>query len=700
MINKKLALVLGAGGFIGSHLVKRLKENGYWVRGVDLKYPEYWDTFADEFIIGDLRDISVVNKAMFSPNQNHEGDAENSFDEVYQLAADMGGAQFVFTGEHDYDIMHNSALINLNVSLEAIKKRVKKLFYSSSACMYPEHNQLDPNNPNCEESSAYPANPDSEYGWEKLFSERIYLSANRNYGLDVRIARFHNIFGPHGTYKGGREKSPAAMCRKAVELNDGDEMIVWGTGQQTRSFLYIDECLEAVDRFMKQDNFMGPVNIGSEEMVTINQLAQMAIDISGKNIRIKNLYGDEFFKEYGYKCPIGVQGRNSDNRLYKKHMNWETDMKLYDGLKLTYDWIHEQERNISIIGVGKLGLCMALNLENSGFNIIGIDINQGYIDSLNNKTLKSPEPLVEEYLEKANNITFSTNMEDALKSDVIFVVVKTPSTPEWKYDVSQIQDVVDKLKSFGPSSTRKELVINCTTFPGDCDKFSEQLKDYNYYVSYNPEFIAQGNVMYDQVYCDSVLIGEADETAGNTIQSIYEQMCKSNPAYNRMTRTEAELTKIATNCFLTTKISYANMIGDIAKRLGCDDKKILTAVGTDKRINPHYLKCGFGYGGPCFPRDNRALAKCADEVGIDAIISKATDEMNEKHLEYQVEDFVQRNPDKSIPITFEYVTYKRDSVLLEESQQLKFALKLKELGYTINLTDTRTEVLDELSGIL
>lgn len=345
MIHIKTALVLGAGGFIGSHLVKKLKSDGYWVRGVDIKYPEYWDTVSDDFIIGDLRNIDIVKNTMITPDQLKNGiNADNGFDEVYQLAADMGGAQFVFTGEHDFDIMHNSALININVSKVAIENKIKKIFYSSSACMYPEYNQIDPNNPNCEESSAYPANPDSEYGWEKLFSERIYLAANRNYGLNIRIARFHNIFGPYGTYKGGREKSPAAMCRKAVELSDGGEIIVWGSGKQTRSFLYIDECLEAIRRFMDQDAFNGPVNIGSEEMVTINELAKMVINISGKKLKIKNLDGDDFLKEYGYKCPIGVQGRKSNNDMYKKYMNWEPTMKLYEGLKSTYCWIYNVEK--------------------------------------------------------------------------------------------------------------------------------------------------------------------------------------------------------------------------------------------------------------------------------------------------------------------------------------------------------------------
>jgi nucleoside-diphosphate-sugar epimerase len=339
----KTALVLGGGGFIGSHLVKKLKEEGFWVRAVDLKYPEYWETFADDFVIGDLRDPEIVSRVMFAPNQKSLDDKINSFDEVYQLAADMGGAGYIFTGNNDANVMHNSALINLNVVHEATKKSVKRVFYSSSACMYPEHNQLDPNNPNCEESSAYPANPDSEYGWEKLFSERLFLAFNRNYNLDVRVARFHNIFGPYGTWQGGKEKAPAAMCRKVAEgIN---EIEVWGDGLQTRSFLFIDECIEAVLHFMRQDSFLGPVNIGSEEMVTINQLAQMAIDVADKNITIRNIDGDDFKAKYGFKCPTGVRGRNSDNTLYKEKIGWEPTLPLIEGIKKTYEWINQQINN-------------------------------------------------------------------------------------------------------------------------------------------------------------------------------------------------------------------------------------------------------------------------------------------------------------------------------------------------------------------
>ena len=328
----KKIVILGGGGFIGGHLAKRLKDDGNHVRICDIKKHEYFphDEICHEFILGDLTDPNVVKLVI-----------EEGVDEVYQLAADMGGALYIFTGENDANVMYNSAKINLNVVHECITKKVKKVFYSSSACMYPEHNQLDPLNPNCEESSAYPANPDSEYGWEKLFSERLYFAFMRNYGLDVRVARFHNIFGPYGTWSGGKEKAPAAMCRKSSETEDNGEFEVWGDGKQTRSFLYIDECIESVLRLMQSD-FVGPVNIGSEEMVTINDLAKMSIDISKKNIKIKNIEGEEFYLKYGHKCPVGVRGRNSDNKLYESKVGWVTSEPLINGMIKTYEWINEK----------------------------------------------------------------------------------------------------------------------------------------------------------------------------------------------------------------------------------------------------------------------------------------------------------------------------------------------------------------------
>ena len=342
----KQILVLGGGGFIGGHLAKRLKSEGNYVKIVDIKQHEHFrhEDICDHFIVGDLKDISLVSKVMYAPKQMSATDKENAYDEVYQLAADMGGAGYIFTGENDANVMHNSAQINLNVALYAAKFGVKKLFYSSSACMYPEHNQTDPQNPNCEESSAYPANPDSEYGWEKLFSERLFLAFHRNYGLDVRIGRFHNIFGPKGTWTGGKEKSPAAICRKVAEAENGSEVEIWGNGEQTRSFLYIDECVEAVIRLM-DSNFVHPVNIGSEEKITMNDLAKMVIEISGKDLRVTNLEGQQFLDKYGFRCPLGVKGRNSDNKLYKSVIGWEVSQPLRTGIEKLYEWVSEQVQN-------------------------------------------------------------------------------------------------------------------------------------------------------------------------------------------------------------------------------------------------------------------------------------------------------------------------------------------------------------------
>jgi len=317
---KKSALVCGAGGFIGSHMVRRLRSEGYYVRGVDIKYPEFSSTQAHEFVLNDLTDKSVVDEVV------------KGMDEIYQFAADMGGAGYIFTGEHDADVMNNSATINLNI-LRAIRDTdVKiKVFFSSSACIYPEYNQLDPDNPNCREESAYPAEPDSEYGWEKLFSERLYFSYNRNYGIPVRVARYHNIFGPEGTWDGGKEKAPAAICRKVANLpEEGGCIEVWGDGIQTRSFLYIDECIEATRRLMDSD-FMGPVNIGSEEMVSINELVDTAAKVANKNVTKQHIEG-----------PLGVRGRNSCNDLIREKLEWDYSMPLEEGISKTYNWIEEQ----------------------------------------------------------------------------------------------------------------------------------------------------------------------------------------------------------------------------------------------------------------------------------------------------------------------------------------------------------------------
>lgn len=313
------ALVLGAGGFIGNHLVERLKKDGYYVCGIDLKYPEFNTSASDEFIIGDLRDLQFCKKHI-----------TNQYSEVYQLAADMGGAGYLFTGENDFNVMHNSAAINLNVSNLCVEQKISKVFYSSSACIYAKHNQLDPSNPHCQEDSAYPADPDSEYGWEKLFGERLYLAANRNYNLQVRIARFHNVYGPNGVFNNGKEKAPAALCRKVSEAESGDTIEIWGTGNQTRSFLYIDDCIDGVRTLMNSD-FVGPVNIGSEEKISLNDFAKMIIKIANKEIKIKNIDG-----------PVGVNGRSSHNVLVKSKIGWQPKLTLEQGIEKTYKWIDQQ----------------------------------------------------------------------------------------------------------------------------------------------------------------------------------------------------------------------------------------------------------------------------------------------------------------------------------------------------------------------
>jgi len=317
-MRRKRVLVCGAGGFIGGHLVKRLKTEGYWVRGADIKEHEFSETAADEFLLGDLTDTAIAKAAL------------NRVDEVYQLAADMGGAGYLFSGDNDAAVMHNSAMINLNILEQGCRNGVKRFFFSSSACVYPEYNQLDPANPNCAEESVYPAEPDSDYGWEKLFSERLYFAYMRNLNVAVRVARFHNIFGPEGTWQGGKEKAPAAICRKVAEAPDGGEIEIWGDGMQTRSFLIVEECLEGIRRLMDSE-WCGPVNIGSEEMVTINGLAEIIIDISGKKLGIKHISG-----------PLGVRGRSSDNRLIHEKLGWAPKRSLREGLETTYGWISQQ----------------------------------------------------------------------------------------------------------------------------------------------------------------------------------------------------------------------------------------------------------------------------------------------------------------------------------------------------------------------
>jgi len=353
---------------------------------------------------------------------------------------------------------------------------------------------------------------------------------------------------------------------------------------------------------------------------------------------------------------------------------------------------------VAIIGVGKLGLCLGLNIARAGYSVVGVDKNEHYINQLKSKSFISDEPFVEDFLNKTDNISFTTSIKQAIEADIIFAVVPTPSTVEWKYDHQYIEDVVEELIKLGPQKNRKEFVVNCTTFPGYTSELQKRLVDYNYYVSYNPEFIAQGSIIQDQLNADQVLIGEYDKLAGDRIQKVYSTFMKKVPSYSRMSVTEAEITKLAVNCFLTTKISYANMIGDIARKYQCDESKILNSIGSDSRIGNKYLNYGFGFGGPCFPRDNRALIKCAEEVGLKAPIASATDKMNKLHLEFQIEEYTNNYPVGST-VNLDYITYKKGSSIVEESQRLLFASRLKELGYKIKVQELTKQLKNLIKNI-
>jgi len=655
-MKQKRIIICGAGGFIGGHLTTKLKNQGHWVRGVDLKYNEFHKSDADEFIIADLTEDKNIHK-IFSDN----------IDEIYQLAADIGGACYIFTGEHDADIMSNSAKININVAHACIKYNIKKIFYSSSACMYPSYNQLDPLNPNCEEKSAYPADPDSEYGWEKLFSERLYLSFMRNYGLQVRIARFHNIFGPNGTWVGGKEKCPAALCRKVAMATDSIDII--GDGYQTRSFLYIDECIEGIQRLMESD-FTGPVNIGSEEMISINDFAKMVIDISGKTLSINHITG-----------PEGVRGRNSCNKLIKEKLGWAPSKSLREGMEITYKWIlnnvqnmYSENKNITLIGIGRLGLCTALCIERAGYNVLGIDINSKYVDDLNNKTFKTNEPFVEEYLSKSKNFKASMSLQEGLDfSDTIFILVDTPLGGGRNfYDHSKVSNLFSKINNIKVSN--KNFIICCTVMPGYINNIAKPLLQdcQNVTINYNPEFIAQGNIIRGLENPDIVLLGVENDSIKSTLENLYIKLCHNTPVLCSMSPLDAEIVKIATNSFITTKISFANLLGDLCDKYGANKHIVSNAIGSDSRIGNKYFSPGFSFGGPCFPRDTDAFGLLIKNNNLNNCIIKATRDYNEYHVEVQAQTLLHQNLDFYV---FEDVNYKDNCnvVILDESAKLKLA---------------------------
>ncbi len=676
--NQKTVLVCGGGGFIGYHLMKQYKSEGYWVRGADLHEPQFGPNVADEFLIADLRDPQQAKKALFLNGR--------SFDEVCQLAANMGGMGFI--SQHDAEIMHDSALINLNVLEESRKTGAKKVFFSSSACVYPLRNQLDPDNPKCSEDSAYPADPDTEYGWEKLFSERLYLSYMRDYGMDIRIARLHNVFGPQGTWEGGREKAPAALCRKVAQLGDEGRIDIWGKGDQTRSFLYIDECVEGIRRILSAEKRPPIVNLGSEEMIQINDLALLIGKISGKDVAIQNVPG-----------PEGVRGRNSDNSLIRSVLDWEPTRSLEAGLKSLYPWVASQieekqsssrGQKITVIGIGKIGLCYALCLERAGYRVLGVDLSQEYTDSLNRKTFRSLEPQVNEYLKDSRNFEATTSLKEGLDfSDVCFIAVPTNHLKGTDaYDPTPLTQLLQAIDNLEVSN--KHLVISSTVPPGYIEKIGlpaiQNCK--NTTLSYNPEFIAQGQIIGDLENPDVVLIGADSKEDGDILEAIQKKLCKNQPSIERMSTASAQIAKMALNCFVTAKIAFANLIGDIADETpGADKFAILGMLGKDSRVGSKYLKPGYGFGGPCFPRDNRAFAEYAASIGIETTSLRATDRINRWHTGYMAEKLIEKSLDE---YAFEDVCYKSNCPvpIIEESQKIAVAKQLAEAGKKVTLIDS------------
>jgi GDP-D-mannose 3',5'-epimerase len=670
----KHVLVCGAGGFIGSHLVSHLKYHGYYVYGVDLKYNEFKHSDADEFIIADLTlDTSI--ERIFSSRK---------IDEIYQLAADMGGAQYIFTGEHDSNVMYNSCKINLNILHACVKYKVPKIFYSSSACIYPEHNQMNPDDPNCSEDSAYPANPDSEYGWEKLFSERMYMAFHRNHGLEVHIARFHNIFGEYGTWQGGKEKAPAAICRKVLLADKSIEII--GTGKQTRSFLYISECIDGIMRLMNSD-FSGPVNIGSTEMISINDFTKMIIDISGKHLEIQNISG-----------PVGVQGRNSDNKLIYEKLGWKPSQSLRIGIEQTFKWIKSQiekqeheQKNISIIGcAGRVGTCLGLCLEHAGFNILGCDINEHVINQINNKTFSSPEPHVDHMLKHSKNLTLTSSLQETLKfSDFIFIIVPTPNGGgDNFYDHTILSNVLCKINE--QKIKNKHIIICCTVKPLYVDNYAKLLLEdcYNITISYSPFFIAQNTIVHNFFNPDIVLLGCPNKDIEYKLANIYLKMCKNTPIICGMQPLEAEVVKIATNNFLSNKISHANLIGDICTTLNIDANVVCSAVGSDSRINSKFFKPGWSPSGDCIPRDGQMYALFVKQCGIETTLISSVHEYSEYHSKFMANELHKKQYDEYI---FTDVTYKENCKvpIITYSPKLIVGKYLTELGNLVIIRDKK-----------
>lgn len=690
---QKRVLVTGAGGFIGHHLVKYLVNRGYWVRGVDIKLPDYEESVAHEFMRLDLRSADNCRKACSAINH------------VYHLAADMGGIGYI-SGSHA-TVARNNSLININMLDSALACGIDRFFFSSTACVYNQDLQKQPDIKSLKESDAHPAAPEEGYGWEKLYMEKLCEYYLEEHNLETRVARFHNVFGPLGTWNGGKEKVPAAVCRKVAMSQDGGTIEVWGDGEQTRSFTYVGDCVEGIYRIMHSDH-KKPLNLGSEEMVSINQLVDIVSNVAAKAVQ----------KKHDLSKPQGVRGRNSDNTKIREVLDWSPSTSLSAGIALTYPWIAEQvarscevtnghsvpslftngRPKLAVIGLGKLGSPMAATFAASGYDVVGVDVDMAKVDALNQGKAPVTETRLVEMLDKSVGRLHATTdtVAAVAEADLIFIIVPTPSDSDGGFSLKYVLPVCEDIgRGISKNGRRPVITMTSTVMPGctggqikeTLERASGGRCGVDFGLCYSPEFIALGSVIDDFLNPDFYLIGESDRASGEALEKFYSTICNNGAPAARMNWIEAEITKIAVNSFITMKITYANTLARICEQIiGTDVDNISGAIGLDERIGSKYLRGAIGYGGPCFPRDNRAFAKMAQLVGLNAQLALTTDAINKSQVEYFKGLVTSRVPTGS-KVAILGVSYKPDTDVVEESQAVQLGETLHASGYSVRIYD-------------